>query len=119
MATYWCKAADMGLAPCNNFRRRGWGVCKTCWEEKIEGHGDREVRYSTWWKEERSRLNAADASFYTSEPETKKQNIMKDSQKDKQIRDEIKVMKTEDILAEMSVMVSVLREREAKWQADL
>ena len=44
---------------------------------------------------------------------------MKGSQKDKHRRDEIVRMKTEDILAEMSVMVSVLREREAKWQADL
>ena len=67
MPTYWCHSDKLHLGRCDSFRRKGWGVCRACWVDKIEGKKELEEAYRSWWTEEkRTHFNASDEKVWPS-----------------------------------------------------
>ena len=65
MPTNWCHSDKLNLGRCDSFRRKGWGVCRACWVDKIQGNKELEEAYRSWWTEEkRTHLNASDEKVW-------------------------------------------------------
>ena len=137
MPTYWCHSDKLNLGRCDSFRRKGWGVCRACWVDKIEGKKELEEAYRSWWTEEkRTHLNASDEKVWPPSslvltpatppvappPPPSTSLAMLDDMRDVQPPQkkqrqspspctEIRQLSTSEILYEMSLMVRVLRER--------
>ena len=127
-SNYYCQATSLGLPVCNHFRRKSWGVCRGCWDAHICDNPEKEEAYHNWWNSQVDSdfkvvlKEASQTVVASSEPPTKKSRGSndespqeaqhKDAAELRELGKEIRLMTTNQILKEMTIMVKVLQERQ-------
>ena len=118
MATYFCKSDRFGMPACEAFRKWKRGLCNTCYQS-LKDPIDQQ-RYDCWWNEKTmNSLNQEDEQGtvvlkpnYTEEPASKKPRTDTcASSSSSPLKEEVRKTPTRQIIDEMTLMLSVLKER--------
>ena len=124
--TFWCKSQQFGQGYCDGARKKTWGLCRTCYYEKVEGHPAAVKDYDDWWQNNMDAFNREDRQPSKGGPpwargddneETRKRKRVKKevaptSDEETDVREVFASMDTVTLLRDIALMVEELRKRE-------